>query len=230
MYFSWLLEFLLESVALAFSIRKRNWTLSALLAVRVVADLITCAARHQSHYAYAQLFWLFRAGQYLLLLWLACVICGKLLQELNQARVRITAAIIAVIGSMAVLKLYSDGLTIDARFMDAEIAANFILAAVLFSGWVSRNVFFGRGLDRQWNWILLGLVIQLASRALCTMAWMRWNTAAYWFYAGDIAALSIWIAAVSRKVEEVSYFRLDSIGSPNAEPLIDEEIKEARVM
>jgi K+ transporter len=138
--------------------------------------------------------WIGHAVQCVLLCWLACSICSKMLGEkIYGPHVLIMAILIA---AASVFTFYR-GDTIAESFLSAATTANMILGLALLVGLMSQQT----ELDRTWRLITLAVCIHLGSHGVIAMVGTYWLGALAWLPIGAIVALAIWIFAVTREAE-----------------------------
>jgi hypothetical protein len=189
----WALEFILESCG-AYLYWEKSKMLSSLLGMCAMGDLITFLFYGQP--SYVQAFWIFYSLKYLMLIWLACSICGMFVAERRKSMATISAAFLSL-GSAALITVFaSAGETLKNKLLDGEIAANMILLAVVFIGWIGRR----DRLTGMWKFISLGFMVMVGSDLVFTILWTFWDGARHWYPLGCISAQVIWICGPLKKV------------------------------
>jgi hypothetical protein len=189
----WALEFILESCG-AYLYWQKSKMLSSLLGMCATGDLITFLFYGQASYASA--FWIFYSLKYLMLVWLACSICGMFVAEKRKSFATLSAAFLSL-GSAAMITVFaSAGETLKNKLLDGEIAANMILLAVVFIGWIGRR----DRLTGMWKFITFGFMVMVASDLIFTILWTFWDGARHFYPIGAISAQLIWIIGPLRSV------------------------------
>lgn len=199
----WLAELLIETVGAWFALKRRNWALFPLLAFLSVSDLALLILGATGLNTW-QLAWVQHAGKYGLMILLAAWICGSLVQAERVNHVRLAAATLALLGSAVVVRVFSDGVTLKDRLLDAENAANIFLAALIAVGWISRRQY----LKAPWTMIAAGLLVAVGSDLVCTMLWSAWEPAWRLYPLGEIAAYALWCWSMIRNSAENVELRL----------------------
>jgi hypothetical protein len=182
----WAVEFILEACG-AYLYWQKSKLLSSLLGMCAVGDLITFLL--YGHPVYAQAFWIFYSLKYLMLIWLACSICGMFVAERRKSFGTISAAFLSLSCGALITVFSANGETLKDKLLDGEIAANMILLGMVFVGWVSRR----DRLDSTWKWITAGFMVMVGSDLVFTILWTFWDGARHWYPLGCISAQIIWI-------------------------------------
>lgn len=226
----WLGEFILELAAfvLVFKNLRTIKILWAYLAFRAVADLAGFAIAsgwNLDFYGwsnYGQ-----RLVGYVLLAALAMRVIGVAFNA-DRDKVKawsvgaagITALAIAVLhrGPWTVRTLYSIGFRVD-------MAIAVFIAGALF---LRDREIIVMPLEKHWSRICSAVLIAIFTHAVCSElnrhGITETTTESRLMAVGQLLALGTWIAAAWSKPVEFEVMRLDSIGSPNAEPLIVDEV------
>lgn len=161
-YIAWAAEFCLETSGAILAYRKRLRILSALLAWRALADIITfCLWWHEDAYRYTT--WGARAVQYAILYALGMQIAAKMVAD-YRPMTQYVYRLIAIAGS---LTAYAFAIT-DAwaqKFAAADAVTSFMLLAVVLVGWIARK----KRLEEPWRMITLGLCISGVGSAGCAI-------------------------------------------------------------
>jgi len=193
-YLPWAAEFVLEAIG-ALLYLKRSKLLSALLYVSAMTDMILVFVFGTRFYVAAS--WSQIALKELMLIWLACSICGMFVAEKRKSFATLSAAFLSL-GSAAMITVFAPaGETLKNKLLDAEIAANMILLAVVFIGWIGRR----DRLTGMWKFISLGFMVMVGSDLVFTILWTFWDGARHWYPLGAIAAYLIWVAGPLRKIK-----------------------------
>jgi hypothetical protein len=197
-YAPWAAEFIMEVIGSVLYL-KRSRLLSAIFYFCAMSDFALVFIFGRPFYAWAS--WGQVAIKQLMLIWLACSICGIFVQERRKSFTRITAAFLSLGSAAIITALSASGETLKDRLLDAEIAANMILLGMVFIGWISRRAM----LDQTWKWIVAGFMLMVGSDLLFTGLWTFWDGARHWYPMGAIAAQAVWIAGPLKSV------RLDEV-------------------
>jgi hypothetical protein len=193
----WAIEFILEAIG-AYLYIGRSKLLSAILAVCAVGDFVTAIVLHfLGATAYGKTFWGFYSLKYLMLIWLACSICGMFVAERRKSFATISAAFLSLASGALITVFSANGETLKDKLLDGEIAANMILLAIVFIGWIGRR----DRLEQTWKWIALGFMVMVGSDLVFTILWTFWEGARHWYPMGAIAAYLIWVAGPLRRVK-----------------------------
>jgi hypothetical protein len=208
----WALEFILESCG-AYLYWQKSKLLSALLGMCAVGDIITFLL--YGHPGYASAFWIYYSLKYLVLIWLACSICGMFVAEKRKSFATISAAFLSLASGALITVFSANGETLKDKLLDGEIAANMILLAIVFIGWIGRR----DRLTGTWKWITVGFMVMVGSDLVFTILWTFWDGARHWYPLGAIAAQAIWIIGPMRKV------RLDCARLELGRAFIEEDIR-----
>ncbi len=196
-FHAWAAEFALECIGSALYYNK-NKLLSVLLAFCAVGDATTCLIYQAARQTlYANSYWIARSGKYLLLVWLACSICGMFVAERRKSFGTISAAFLSLSSGALITVFSATGETLKDKLLDGEIAANMVLLGMVFVGWVSRR----DRLDSTWKWITAGFMVMVGSDLVFTILWTFWDGARHWYPLGAITAQLIWVAGPMRKVK-----------------------------
>jgi len=215
-YVPWIAEFILESAGAVLNFRKSK-LLSCLLALCAVGDAVTFTLLMvSSRDVYAWSYWGMRAGKYLLLCWLACEICGRMVAEKNRVTTKASTAFVSLISISLVAAVSSRAETLADRLLDGEIAANFILLGVVAVGWMTRKTF----LSKDWKWMSAGFVVMIGGDLAVTLLWLVWPDAWRLYPVGGIAALLVWVIGPLRNVK-LPEVRLD-LGARLQVPVVRE--------
>lgn len=200
-YAPWAAELLLECAGAALYL-KRAKLLSAILTFCAVSDIALFFVFGTRFYAWAS--WSQIAFKELMLIWLACSICGMFVAERRKSFASISAAFLSL-GSAAMITAFAaNGETLKDKLLDGEIAANMILLAIVFFGWISRR----DKLDSTWKWIAFGFMVMVGSDLVFTVLWTFWDGARHFYPLGAIAAYAVWIIGplktlkIEKKVRE----------------------------
>lgn len=191
----WYLEFSLEVCG---ALRTRRYPLLSLyLAVAAIADIATFSILQAYGWsAYAVADWIQLAIKYLILIFLACQVCGKMLAEKKMHR---AALIFSTIAAGIISAVYQSGETITDRLLDAEIAACMFLGILILVAWFGRI----RPLDRPWAMIAGGIVTLLALNGAAAYAWKFWEPAKHVITGAEIASLVLFNLAPGMKLSEL---------------------------
>ena len=186
----WLVEFVLESAG-AFIYFRRNKLLCFILSFCAVTDfLAACFQGTVSHAVlYGRCGWVQYALKELMLVWLACQICGMFVAEQNRLQVRATAAFISL-GTCALVMVAfftADGL--KERLLNGEIAANVVLMGIIFLGWLGRRDL----LSKEWQAVTLGFLVMIIGDILVSALSYFWVAVQNWQAAPTIAGQIVWL-------------------------------------
>lgn len=191
--FFWMVEFILEACG-AYLYVRRSKLLSALLGMCALGDLITFLFYGSPIYANA--FWVFYSVKYLMLIWLACSICGMFVAEKCRSFATLSAAFLSL-GSASIIAAFSlTGETLKDKLLDGEIAANMLLLGFVLVGWISRR----DKLNQALKWIVAGFIVMVGSDLLFTILWTFWAGARHWYPLGAIAAQLVWVCGPLRTI------------------------------
>ena len=146
---------------------------------------------------YAWSAWAAKGIRGLLLIWLACAICGMFVQERRKSFTVISAAFLSIGSASIIVAVGSAGETLKQKLLDGEIAANMILLGFVAVGWISRR----EKLNQAWKYIAVGFMVMVGSDLVFTALWMVWDGARHWYPIGCIAAQLIWLAGPLRRVK-----------------------------
>lgn len=192
-YLPWAAELLLECAGAALYL-KRSKTLAAVLTFCAISDIALFFAFGGRFYLAAS--WSQIAFKELMLIWMACSICGMFVAEKRKSFATLSAAFLSV-GSAAMITVFSaSGETLKDKLLDGEIAANMILLGIVAIGWISRRAM----LDQTWKWIVAGFVLMVGSDLVFTGLWTFWAGARHWYPIGAISAQLTWIVGPLRSV------------------------------
>ena len=193
-FLSWFLSFCLEARGSfrGFRYRAELKTLFGLLAFKASADLITFLIYVYAPNAYPWASWVSWAGHSLILCFLGCQVCGRLLAEKNQAAVTIYAAVLALVAGTVAAVVFAQGETLKDRLLDGSIAADCMIFGLIVLAWTTKR----RGLDRHWNMIAAGIVVQVGWELAVTFCWQYWDGARHLLPIGELSALILWNYAV----------------------------------
>jgi len=194
--FAWLLEIVLESAG-AYMYRRISPLLSALLWFCALTDFIAVPlAIYHPNTIHGWAAWGQTAIKELMLVWLACAICGMFVQERRKSMAVFSAAFLSVGSASIIVAVGSAGETLKQKLLDGEIAANMILLGFVAVGWISRR----EKLNQAWKWIAVGFMVMIGSDLVFTALWMVWDGARHWYPLGCISAQVIWVCGPLRTV------------------------------
>jgi len=151
-----------------------------------VGDLVTFLMFGSASYVLA--FWIYSTIKGLMLIWLACSICGMFVAENRKSVTMLSAAIISLGAASLVIAMAFTGETLKEILLDGEIAANFILLGMIFLGWLGRR----DKLTAEWKWITAGFMLMVGGDLLFTLLWYFWDGARHWYPVSTIGAQLIW--------------------------------------
>ena len=196
-YSPWAAMFILECIG-ARLYSKRSKLMAVYFATAVLLDAGAFAIFQKcSIDFYAWSAWTAKGIRGLMLIWLACSICGMFVAERRKSFATISAAFLSM-GSAALITAFAaSGETLINKLLDGEIAANMILLAIVFLGWIGRR----DRLDSNWKWITVGFMVMVGSDLVFTVLWTFWDGARHWYPLGAIAAQAIWICGPLRRVK-----------------------------
>lgn len=187
---AWVAEIVLEAIGAVLNFR-RSRVLFSLLAFCALTDFAAVPlAQYYPKLVYGWIGWSQMAVKQLMLLWLACAICGMFVAERNKVQTIITAAFLSLAGGALVTVAFCTGETLKDRLLDGEIAANFLLLGMVALGWIGRR----DRLSPAWKWITAGFMVMIGSDLACTALWTFWEGARHYYPVGAIAAQAIWCA------------------------------------
>lgn len=207
-YSPWAAEFLLECIGTVLYL-KSNKLLAAIFYVSAISDMALIFLFGGPRYVTAS--WSQIAIKELMLIWLACSICGMFVAERRKSFATISAAFLSLAAGSLITVFSANGETLKDKLLDGEIAANMILLGMVFVGWVSRK----DRLDSTWKCITAGFMVMVGSDLVFTILWTFWDGARHWYPLGVVAAYLIWVAGPMRKVR-LGEFRV-SLGHKIAE-------------
>lgn len=193
-YFPWAVELLLECAGAALYL-KRSKLLSAILTFCAISDIVLFFVFGTRFYVWAS--WSQIAVKELMLIWLACSICGMFVAEIHRFQAKITAFVVSISSAALITAVSASGETLKDRLLDGEIAANILLLGMVFLGYLGRR----DRLDSNWKWIAAGFMVMVGSDLIFTALWTFWDGARHWYPLGCIAAQLIWVAGPLRKVK-----------------------------
>lgn len=186
----WAAEMLLECAGAYFNL-KRSKLLSAILLLCAVCDAATFLIFELfGRTAYAWSYWGAHSLKGLLLIWLGCSICGKLVNEKDESKVTYVSAFTSMVTLGLVTSCMFSADTLKNRLLDGEITANLMLAGLIGLSWICRQ----SAISGQWKWIVTGFLMMIGSDLLFTALWTFWDGARHWYPLGTIAALGVWVA------------------------------------
>lgn len=232
----WCCEFILElaGAILVFKNLRSIKILWAYLAFRAGADLFSFAlacgwgAGHYGWANYGQ-----RLIGYVLLACLAVRVVGIAFNA-DARKVRNYGLLAGGLSVLAIAFAHAGPWKIQSLYA-IGFRADMLLCATIALGMMMRDLeIIVLPLEGHWKTICYALIIAVFSHGLSSELRMHGYIGipaqSHLMALGQIAALSFWIWAAWSKPEEMPVIRLDSIGSPNAEPLILDEVLESRVM
>lgn len=217
--FAWMAEIVLEAIG-AFLYRRRSPLLSSLLAFCALSDAAAYLLRSflPATWIYFWAGWGQHEIRNLMLVWLACSICGMFVAEKRKSIAMLSTAFLSF-GSFALVTAFAfSGDTLKDRILNGEIAATMILLALVCAGWISRR----DRLTGIWKWIVAGFVVMVGSDWLFTVLWTHWDGARHWYPAGALIAYAIWCVGPLRNAKLPEFRK----SLPNKYP----HIKEVHIM
>lgn len=204
-YFPWAVMFILECIG-ARLYSNRSKLMAVYFAASLFLDAIAFAIFKNCHIDYyAWMAWAAKGLRGLMLIWLACSICGMFVAEKRKSFATLSAAFLSL-GSAALITVFaSSGETLKDKLLDGEISANMILLGIVALGWIGRR----DRLTGAWKWIVAGFVLMVGSDLAFTILWAgmpavrinshilipawQWAGARHWYPLGAIAAQLIWL-------------------------------------
>jgi hypothetical protein len=196
-YSPWAAMFILECIG-ARIYSKRSKLMAVYFATAVMLDAGAFAIFQNcgiDFYAWSA--WAAKGIRGLMLIWLACSICGMFVAERRKSFATISAAFLSLASGALITVFSANGETLKDKLLDGEIAANMILLAIVFIGWIGRR----DRLEQTWKWIALGFMVMVGSDLVFTILWTFWEGARHWYPMGAIAAYLIWVAGPLRRVK-----------------------------
>lgn len=211
-YLAWMAEIVLECIG-SFLYRKRSPLLSILLGFCAFTDFAAVPfAQNYPNLIHGCLGWAQCSVKELMLIWLACSICGMFVSE-NRKSITVISAAFLSLASAAIIAVFSfAGETLKDKLLDGEIAANMILLGFVAVGWISRR----DRLKGNWQWIVAGFMVLVGSDLIFTILWAgmpeirisshvlmpawEWTGARHWYPLGAISAYLIWCIGPLRSV------------------------------
>lgn len=186
-YLPWAVEILLECAGAQIYFR-RSKLLSAILAFCALSDVALFIVYGRPIYPWAS--WAQMALKGLLLIWLGCSICGKLVNEKDESKVTYVSAFTSMVTVGLVTSCMFSADTLKNRLLDGEITANLMLAGLIGLSWICRQ----SAISGPWKWIVIGFLVMIGSDLLFTALWTFWDGARQWYPLGTIAAQLVWVA------------------------------------
>lgn len=188
-YFPWAVMFILECIG-ARLYSSRSKLMAVYFAASLFLDAIAFAIFRNCHIDYyAWTAWTAKSLRGLMLIWLACSICGMFVAEKRKSFATLSAAFLSL-GSAALITVFaSSGETLKDKLLDGEISANMILLGIVALGWIGRR----DRLTGAWKWIVAGFVLMVGSDLVFTVLWTFWAGARHFYPLGAIAAQLTWI-------------------------------------
>lgn len=184
----WSAELVLELAGAYLALRSKLYSLLAILIFGVVSDLIAGVARVSSPDAMGWAGWIQLPIQCVLLCWLGCEICGKLVAERRQATIFRSAIVLSVACGICAMLAWSEAHTLADKLLDAEMAADGVLLIAVGVGWMTRIQY----LKAPWTWLAAGFLVKVGSDIICSFLFEHWPGAQYLYSIGEIATLLLW--------------------------------------
>lgn len=186
---SWAAVFLIETIG-AVSNFKRSKLLFAFLAFASLSEPVTYVILRYYPGSYCWSWWAVEGIQNLMLVGLGAHIVGKFVAEKNKWHMTVGTLFAYGLSIVLVADLAFTSDSLKDRLLNGEMAANSILLAIMFSGWIGRRSY----LSAERKWIACGLMAWIGGSMLMTALWLFWNGAGTWYMAGTAPALLIWAA------------------------------------
>jgi len=195
-YSPWAAMFVLECIGARLYV-KRSKLMAVYFATAMLLDSVAFAIFQNCNIDfYAWSAWAAKGIRGLLLIWLACAICGMFVQEQRKSFTVLSAAFLSIGSASIIVAVGSAGDTLKQKLLDGEIAANMILLGFVAVGWISRR----EKLNQAWKYIAVGFMVMIGSDLVFTALWMAWDGARHLYPIGEISAQLVWIIGPLRTV------------------------------